>query len=258
MKYIAILFHYLFNSYKVVFKSNIKELEEIRMVPISIRNPKESDPTHLFYINENTRELITSAQTIVLDYKRTLHLLPIMSFCLRYMPVKNFIILSAPSYNNIYKERYIYQALLPNTNVFLLESPYNDIFRKNYDFNGKQSCLVVVYNKVENILLIVFYLILALSMGLLYVIFRLWLGIYADKDPVCTISELSMCPTMPFQDVKNKCLQSCLICMEQFEKKDVVRMLTCNHYYHTECVDGWLENMSARCPYCRKMMKMDV
>lgn len=258
MKYLAIILHFLFNSYKVVFKSNIEKLEEIKMVPITIASRKQPESTPLTYLQAGSIFYFMEPQTIILDYREAAKLIPTIMICQKYLLVANFIILPGPAYQNIYKEKYYYQTMLPKTNVFFLPSPYDKIFRANFNIDTRFRCKIIIYSKIENILLILFYLILAISMILLYVIFRLWLGINAEKDPVCTITELAMCPTMLFRDVKTKCMESCLICMEHFENKDIVRVLTCEHYYHTQCVDVWLETMSARCPYCRRLMKMDV
>ncbi|KAJ1812686.1 hypothetical protein LPJ56_005412 [Coemansia sp. RSA 2599] len=46
----------------------------------------------------------------------------------------------------------------------------------------------------------------------------------------------------------------CTICLVSYEKADLVRILSCSHTYHAECVDVWLTERSARCPIC----KMDV
>ncbi|KAJ2036282.1 hypothetical protein H4S04_008804, partial [Coemansia sp. S16] len=43
----------------------------------------------------------------------------------------------------------------------------------------------------------------------------------------------------------------CSICLAPFESADVVRVLVCGHTYHTECIDVWLTQRSARCPICK-------
>ncbi|KAJ1881484.1 hypothetical protein H4R99_004088 [Coemansia sp. RSA 1722] len=46
----------------------------------------------------------------------------------------------------------------------------------------------------------------------------------------------------------------CTICLVSYEKADVVRILSCSHTYHADCIDVWLTERSARCPIC----KMDI
>jgi hypothetical protein len=40
----------------------------------------------------------------------------------------------------------------------------------------------------------------------------------------------------------------CSICTEDFEKGQDLRVLPCNHKFHSECVDPWLLNVSGTCP----------
>jgi hypothetical protein len=42
----------------------------------------------------------------------------------------------------------------------------------------------------------------------------------------------------------------CAICLEQFEIKEEVRVLRCNHFFHVDCIDPWLLN-KANCPLCK-------
>ena len=46
-------------------------------------------------------------------------------------------------------------------------------------------------------------------------------------------------------------LQSCVICLIDFQEGDSVRMLPCLHRFHRECVDRWMTTQSCTCPYCR-------
>ncbi|KAJ1788838.1 hypothetical protein LPJ59_005464 [Coemansia sp. RSA 2399] len=45
--------------------------------------------------------------------------------------------------------------------------------------------------------------------------------------------------------------QECSICLAPYEANDSVRVLTCEHVFHYECVDVWLTDRSARCPICK-------
>ncbi|KAK7389656.1 hypothetical protein VNO78_24880 [Psophocarpus tetragonolobus] len=43
----------------------------------------------------------------------------------------------------------------------------------------------------------------------------------------------------------------CVICLASFEEEESVRKLhTCNHIFHTSCIDQWLASHSG-CPLCR-------
>ncbi|MED6206205.1 hypothetical protein PIB30_024651 [Stylosanthes scabra] len=45
----------------------------------------------------------------------------------------------------------------------------------------------------------------------------------------------------------------CSICLCEYRPKEVIRTITeCEHYFHVDCIDGWLK-MNATCPLCRKL-----
>ncbi|XP_057761879.1 RING-H2 finger protein ATL20-like [Arachis stenosperma] len=45
----------------------------------------------------------------------------------------------------------------------------------------------------------------------------------------------------------------CSICLSEYSPKEVLRTITeCQHYFHVDCIDGWLK-MNATCPLCRKL-----
>ena len=45
-------------------------------------------------------------------------------------------------------------------------------------------------------------------------------------------------------------LERCLICLEEMQPKAVLCSLTCEHTFHADCLDGWLQR-SSQCPTCR-------
>ena len=44
---------------------------------------------------------------------------------------------------------------------------------------------------------------------------------------------------------------TCPICLDDFEEKDLLRELPCFHLYHPECIDEWLTRKAANCPQCK-------
>lgn len=45
--------------------------------------------------------------------------------------------------------------------------------------------------------------------------------------------------------------QECSVCISDFQKEEIVVILSCNHVYHKNCVEEWIKTKS-NCPYCRK------
>lgn len=51
-------------------------------------------------------------------------------------------------------------------------------------------------------------------------------------------------------NIKNK-VETCAICMENFDKRDIICNTDCNHQYHYKCMIEAME-YSHKCAYCRK------
>lgn len=64
-------------------------------------------------------------------------------------------------------------------------------------------------------------------------------------------TQLSLCKLLENSTV---CLgnsdMSCVICLENYEKKTITRKLICNHTFHITCIETWLSNATT-CPICR-------
>jgi uncharacterized Zn finger protein (UPF0148 family) len=44
---------------------------------------------------------------------------------------------------------------------------------------------------------------------------------------------------------------TCPICLDDFESGEELRLLPCQHRYHTTCIDQWLLDISPLCPMCK-------
>jgi hypothetical protein len=42
----------------------------------------------------------------------------------------------------------------------------------------------------------------------------------------------------------------CVICLEEYKIQDSIKILSCKHYFHTDCIEQWL-NINRSCPMCR-------
>ncbi|KAL1364292.1 putative RING-H2 finger protein ATL21A [Arachis hypogaea] len=50
----------------------------------------------------------------------------------------------------------------------------------------------------------------------------------------------------------------CSICLCEYQPKETLRTIPeCNHYFHANCIDGWLK-MNATCPLCRNLPERSV
>ncbi|QVM06894.1 hypothetical protein D8B26_001597 [Coccidioides posadasii str. Silveira] len=55
------------------------------------------------------------------------------------------------------------------------------------------------------------------------------------------------------QDVANP-NDYCAICLDALQEDSMVRRLTCNHMFHSTCIDPWLTGRTAQCPVCKTEM----
>lgn len=49
----------------------------------------------------------------------------------------------------------------------------------------------------------------------------------------------------------------CIICLEDFQKNDLVTIIKCGHLYHTVCLYGWFKKKK-RCPICNIRIKFKI
>lgn len=49
----------------------------------------------------------------------------------------------------------------------------------------------------------------------------------------------------------------CRVCLSEFEEGEKVRKLKCQHTFHRDCLDKWLQQYWATCPLCRKQVLPD-
>ena len=45
---------------------------------------------------------------------------------------------------------------------------------------------------------------------------------------------------------------TCAVCLCEFNEGDSVKVLRCEHSFHSDCIDPWLINEKALCPVCRR------
>ena len=48
----------------------------------------------------------------------------------------------------------------------------------------------------------------------------------------------------------------CLICLDIFQKDEIVTIINCNHIYHTQCLYTWFEKKKT-CPICDKILTIN-
>jgi hypothetical protein len=68
-----------------------------------------------------------------------------------------------------------------------------------------------------------------------------------DRGGLCT----SLLPCKPETFGHN----SCSICLDEYEVGEHIRVLPCQHTFHSECIFPWLTERSPTCPLCKAMFE---
>ncbi|GLB45538.1 putative RING-like zinc finger [Lyophyllum shimeji] len=53
------------------------------------------------------------------------------------------------------------------------------------------------------------------------------------------------------EKISSNCTERCLICLDDYQPEDDIRVMKCRHAFHQTCVDKWLETGRNNCPACR-------
>ncbi|CAG0916091.1 unnamed protein product [Notodromas monacha] len=69
--------------------------------------------------------------------------------------------------------------------------------------------------------------------------------------PPLTPDQIQALPQLKVTAEMREKSPQCSVCMEDFQTEEIVRKLTCDHFFHDTCIVPWLER-HATCPVCRK------
>jgi len=72
-----------------------------------------------------------------------------------------------------------------------------------------------------------------------------------DKSGLEIISPETLNQYEQERKVSSNCLDRCLICLDDYNPQDQLRLLSCKHAFHKTCVDEWLTVGKNNCPACR-------
>lgn len=71
------------------------------------------------------------------------------------------------------------------------------------------------------------------------------------RDQVLSLDEEEFVQEESSDGVENEEACCCAICLDEFENKEKVRVLPCQHRFHEDCLVPWLTERHASCPLCK-------
>ncbi|GKV41445.1 hypothetical protein SLEP1_g48981 [Rubroshorea leprosula] len=133
-------------------------------------------------------------------------------------------------------------------------------FLKEYA-NGEEGecCIFPPYNgRAWTVLAIYFITVLAITVFLVITFLtpRNWLN-WHGRDHFCRSVDSRMVERLPrfaFNSAhfsQNRIGETCAICLEDYKDGEVVKVLPCQHDFHSGCVDSWLTKWGTFCPVCK-------
>ena len=78
---------------------------------------------------------------------------------------------------------------------------------------------------------------------------------YEDIKLTVEEEELAKIPLELYKNLDSEIKKentNCIICRDEYKDDDNIRLLSCKHIYHKDCIDNWLKEYSYKCPHCRE------
>ncbi|CAN6541520.1 unnamed protein product [Malus baccata var. baccata] len=52
--------------------------------------------------------------------------------------------------------------------------------------------------------------------------------------------------------------ETCAICLENYKDSEILKVLPCQHEFHSSCVDSWLRKWARNCPVCKHDIRKKI
>ncbi|ETM34486.1 hypothetical protein L914_18447 [Phytophthora nicotianae] len=76
--------------------------------------------------------------------------------------------------------------------------------------------------------------------------------IYLEKEEQMQQKEEPQTDGITYRSSTDSEAETCPICLDDFEDGADVKVLPCQHFFHVDCINPWLEGRSGRCPLCKQ------
>ncbi|GMF20590.1 unnamed protein product [Phytophthora fragariaefolia] len=73
-----------------------------------------------------------------------------------------------------------------------------------------------------------------------------------EEDQLTATEESLVQDASTYRSSADSDSETCPICLDDFEDGADVKVLPCQHFFHVDCINPWLEGRSGRCPLCKQ------
>lgn len=114
---------------------------------------------------------------------------------------------------------------------------------------------IIIFDGITSLILLVIYLSLHTRYCTKYIKILIHCGIiniiFAHHNIISRYVLINNLPTCNYHRETFPDVTECSICQNEYEPNQKVKKFTCNHIFHENCIDIWL-NKNSTCPLCRK------
>ncbi|CAH0557484.1 unnamed protein product [Brassicogethes aeneus] len=158
--------------------------------------------------------------------------------------------------HNIHSNHLIPMSAKNSTGIMIPSVFVSELSGFTLKMYAKPSYFIVITGtspfNIQTHLLIPF----AIVVGICFIVMIVFMIVKFIKDrrrqrrhrlPASTLKKI---PTCKFQT--GDPYETCAICLDDYVEGEKLRVLPCNHVYHTNCIDPWLTKNRRVCPICKR------
>ena len=120
----------------------------------------------------------------------------------------------------------------------------DSIYDNNYDYNDDDDIYTFETNSTMIILGIFCFILFTLLCLHAYGLRRRQNTRINHSNHSVQLNSISFNPTIIYTP------EICTICLEPFNNEKNITKLSCNHYFHIDCITQWFNENHLTCPFC--------
>ncbi|KAF9959076.1 hypothetical protein BGZ65_000859 [Modicella reniformis] len=144
-------------------------------------------------------------------------------------------------------------VLIPS--IFITQHHYRELRFFGVEFRNEFLIKLTPDDMNWPLLDIIIFIVLSPAF-VVFILYALW-RIRIRQQQVADLAPTSVVTNLPIKvfytaKLKENDAVECVICLEEYEDEDELRVLPCKHEYHVACIDSWLTTRKKFCPICKR------